>query len=269
MVPKLKDFLHILEEIAPSYMAYEWDNPGLQVGCLSQEIKKIFISLDPTIKAVRKASTRDAQLLLTHHPLIFKHISCIYQESYPGNVIFESFKKGISIVAAHTNLDMTYCGINDMLANLFALQSVETLQKREDLMIDTVGMGKIGDLLEPMSLADMTESVKVVLGAKRVKVVGEKNSIIRRVAVVGGSGGRTIPMASKKGADLLITGDVTHHEALEAQNAGLALIDGGHFHTEKAALIPFADRLKGTLTEQDWDVTVEVYKDEKNPMRCE
>ena len=87
--------------------------------------------------------------------------------------------------------------------------------------------------------------------------------------MIGGSGGGMIPAASKKGADLLITGDVSHHEALEAKNLGLALIDGGHFHTEKAALRLFADRLKGKLIEQAWDIIVEVYKDEKGPIRFE
>ncbi|MDY7035856.1 MAG: Nif3-like dinuclear metal center hexameric protein, partial [Thermodesulfobacteriota bacterium] len=155
MVPKLKDILNILEEIAPAYSAEEWDNPGLQVGYPSQEVNKIFVALDPTLKAVEKALKSNAQLLLTHHPLIFKSLSCINKEIYPGNVISEALKKGISIVAAHTNLDVAQGGINDILANLFSLDNIEALWKRDDFKFDNAGIGRIGDLPEPMKLGDM------------------------------------------------------------------------------------------------------------------
>jgi len=269
MIPKLKDIIDILEKIVPSLMAEEWDNPGLQIGNSSQEIKKILISLDPTIKALKKASDRNAQLLLTHHPLIFKPLSCLNQNEYPGDVIFEAFRKGISIFAAHTNLDVMRGGINDILANLFGLQDIQVLQKKENVAMNGAGLGRIGDLLEPMGLATMIETVKAVLGTNKVKVVGNKNIKIKRVAVVGGSGGGMISLASKKGADLFISGDITHHEALEAESLGMALIDGGHFHTEKAALTLFANRLKDTLIDQGWDVIIEVNTDERGPMRYE
>jgi putative NIF3 family GTP cyclohydrolase 1 type 2 len=113
----------------------------------------------------------------------------------------------------------------------------------------------------------MIEIVKKVLGTGSVMVVGHDDIEIRRVAVVGGSGGGMVPMASAKGASLLITGDVGHHETLEAETLGLALIDAGHFHTERAALRPFADHFKEKLKERAWDVIVEVYEDEKCPMR--
>jgi putative NIF3 family GTP cyclohydrolase 1 type 2 len=120
-VPKLKAVLDILEQIAPSSAADDWDNLGLQVGHLSQDIEKIFISLDPTLKAVRKALKRNAQLLLTHHTLIFKPISSLNREVYPGNVIFEALENGLSIVAAHTSLDVVQNGINDILAEAFKM----------------------------------------------------------------------------------------------------------------------------------------------------
>ena len=267
MIPKLKDIFDILEEMAPSYIAEGWDNTGLQVGNFSLETKKIFVALDPTLKAVRETSNRQAQLLLTHHPLIFKSLSHINEETYPGIVIFEAFKKGISIVAVHTNLDVIQGGINDILARLFELQDVDLLEKKDDLTMDDAGLGRIGSLQEPMSLSSMIERVKTILGSRSIKVVGREEMKIRRVAVVGGSGGGMVSEASKKGADLLITGDVSHHDALGAENLGLALIDGGHFHTEKIALRHFANRLKSTLIKEDWDVTVETYDDETSPMR--
>ncbi len=269
MAPKLKVILELLEEIAPSSAAEEWDNPGLQVGHLSQEIEKIFISLNPTLKAVKKAFKRNAQLLLTHHSLIFRPLSSLDQQIYPGDVISEALEKGISIVSAHSNLDVVQGGINDILADLFGLQDVEVLENRNDLGIEGAGLGRIGRLPAPLKLGQMTKKVREVLGTERVKVVGQKNRRIGRVAVVGGAGGATVSMASKKGADLLITGDVRHHEALEAENLGLALIDAGHFHTEKAAMGPFGDRLKDAFMKRNMDVVVEVYKDEVDPARYE
>lgn len=268
-MPKLKAVLDILEEIAPSSAAEEWDNSGLQVGHLSQEIEKIFISLDPTLKALRKAIKRNAQLLLTHHPLIFHPISSLNRELYPGDIICEALENGIAIVAAHTNLDLVGGGISDSLADLLSIQDVEVLEKRSILGIDNAGLGRIGDLPDPVRLSKMIKRIKAILGADRIRVVGRKNRIIRRVAVVGGAGGGMVSLASKKGADLLISGDIRHHEALEARISGLALIDAGHFHTEKTALAVFAERLKDALIKQDLDLIVEIYDDEKGPMRYE
>ncbi|UCB47965.1 MAG: Nif3-like dinuclear metal center hexameric protein [Deltaproteobacteria bacterium] len=269
MMPKLKAILKVLEEIAPSGAAEEWDNPGLQVGHLSQEIMKIFISLDPTLKAVREAFKRNAQLLLTHHSLIFRPLSSLNRQIYPGDVIAEALEKRISIVSAHTNLDVVQGGINDILADLFGLQGVEVLEDRNDLGIEGAGLGRIGNLPAPLKLGQMTKKVKEIFGMERVRVVGQKNRRIGRVAVVGGAGGGLVSMASKKGADLLITGDVRHHEALEAERSGLALIDAGHFHTEKAALRPFGDHLKEAFMKRKMEVVVEVYKDEVGPTRYE
>jgi dinuclear metal center YbgI/SA1388 family protein len=268
-VPKLKAILEVLEEIVPSRVAEEWDNPGLQVGHLSQEVEKILIALDPTLKAVRQAFKRNAQLLLAHHNLIFRPLSSVDRQVYPGDVISEALDKRISIVSAHTNLDVVQGGINDILADLFGLQGVEVLDTKTDLGIQGVGLGRVGTLPTPLKLAQMTKKVKGVLGTERVKVVGQKDRRIGRVALVGGAGGSMVSLASKNGADLLVTGDVRHHEALEAESLGLALMDAGHFYTEKAALGPFGDRLGKAFIKRKMKVLVEVYGDEKDPARYE
>jgi dinuclear metal center YbgI/SA1388 family protein len=267
MIPKLKDILDLLEEIAPLRLAEEWDNPGLQVGIHSQEVGKVFVSLDPTLQALKKAVKAEAQLLLTHHPLIFQPLSHLDGDLYPGNVIFEALRHGVAIVAAHTNLDVARGGINDMLADLFHLSDVEVLQPVEGNSGRDIGLGRIGNIPEPMSLSDMIERVKSVLGSKGLRMVGSKARKIRRVALVGGSGGSLVATASKKGADLLITGDVGHHDALEAESRGLALIDGGHFYTEKEALALFARQLKGLMEKRGWRVEVVSHHDEKNPFQ--
>ena len=160
-MPKLIAVLDILEEIAPSHVAEDWDNPGLQIGDLSQEVGKVFISLDPTLKSLRKAVKRNAQVLLTHHPLIFNPISSLIRDRYPGDVIFEAIERGVSIIAAHTNLDAVRGGINDGLAGLFGLQEVGGLEERSDL--DEGGLGRIGDLPEPVRLGELTKRIRPFL----------------------------------------------------------------------------------------------------------
>ncbi|MBU2497475.1 MAG: Nif3-like dinuclear metal center hexameric protein [Proteobacteria bacterium] len=267
MVPTLFDVLELLEKLAPSRLAEEWDNPGLQVGEPSKEIRKVLVALDPNLQALKEAAGRGAQLLLTHHPLIFRPLTCLNAEIYPGNVIFEAIQEGIAIVAAHTNLDVVPGGISDALARLFDLQEVEVLQENLDSRIPGAGLGRIGNLQKPMSLFSIMDATKALLDTNDVRVLGSKDLMIRRVAVVGGAGGGMVAVASKKGADLLVTGHISHHEALEAQDRALALIDGGHFHTEKAALRPIKDRFVSMMEDRGWNVLVEIFENENAPLR--
>jgi dinuclear metal center YbgI/SA1388 family protein len=261
----VRDMLDLLEEIAPAHLAEPWDNPGLQVGSYSQVVTRIFFALDPTSNALRRASKCRAQLLLTHHPLIFRPFTQLDITSYPGNVIVEAIKSGISVASAHTNLDVARGGINDILSELLDLQNVEVLKEVGEG--DGTGLGRIGDLPEPSLLSGVERSVKGLFGAEKLKVVGDGDPQIRRVVVVGGSGGGLVTLASQKGADLLLTGDVSHHHALEARSLGIALIDTGHFHAEKKAFGIFARRVDGMLVARGWQVRVEVDDEEANPMR--
>jgi len=202
-------------------MAEEWDNTGLQVGNLSREIHTIFVALDPTFYSVQEASRHGAQLLLTHHPLIFKPLSQIERNHYPDNAIFEAVKRDISIVSAHTNLDVARGGINDMLAKKFNLKKVETLQKRNNVGINQgFGLGRIGDLPSSVSLSKMILKVKDILSADYLRIVGREDMEIKRIAIVGGAGGNLVPLAFSSGADLLVTGEVVERDRRRRRASG-------------------------------------------------
>ena len=254
----------MLETIAPARLAEPWDNSGLQVGSLSQKITKVFTSLDPTLNALISAAEAKAQLLFTHHPLIFKPLSRVDINSFPGDVVAEAARRGVSIVAAHTNLDAARGGINDILADLMGLRNVKVLKNADEM--DGVGLGRIGDLPGPTRLSAVARNVKKVLGTQNIKMVGQKSALIHRLAVVGGSGGSLLSLAYENGADLLLTGDVGHHVALEAKSLGMALLDGGHFHTEKTAFRVFVKNLNKILKAKGWDVTFEIDKNETDPI---
>jgi dinuclear metal center YbgI/SA1388 family protein len=264
MILRLKDFLDVLETVAPARWAESWDNPGLQVGCPTQEIRRIFSSLDPSSKALRSASTANAQLLFTHHPLIFKPLSRLNTDTFPGDVITEAARKEIAIVAAHTNLDVAQGGINDILADLLGLTDVEVLQPID--AADGIGLGRIGNLPRPADLSAVARAIKKTLSKPEIRAVGQRDLMIRRLAVVGGSGGSLVSLAAEKGADLLLTGDVGHHVALEAQALGMALIDGGHFHSEKIAFKIFAKTLDALLKSKGWEIDVVIDEDEVDPI---
>jgi len=264
MIPTLGDFLRLIERIAPMRLAEPWDNPGLQIGDSGQQIKKIFSSLDPTLDALKNTFKSDAQVLFTHHPLIFKSVSHIDVNTYPGQILVQAAQKNISVVTAHTNLDVAKGGINDILANLLGLQDVEILQPHEDG--SGMGLGRVGDLPEPMDLLSFSKIVKKSLGADHIRLVGQEAVPLRRIAVVGGSGGSLVSTAAEKGADALVTGDVGHHAALEAESLGIALIDGGHFHTEKTAFNIFCRNLKDFFRKEGWEVGVEIDSTQVDPI---
>lgn len=267
MYPNIEQVLDLMEQIAPKRLAEEWDNPGLQIGGRLDPIKKILISLDPTLEAVRAAAKQKAQLLLTHHPLFFKPMRSIERDTYPGTVLWEAIKKEVSIISAHTNLDAAKEGINDQLAELLALKDIRPLGEADESFSADEGMGRLGRLAEASRLTALVETVKKRLGAAVVRVVGRPERMILHVAVVGGSGGGMIEAASRAHADVLITGDIGHHHALKAKDLGLALIDAGHYETEKAALNVIKDRLSSRLAALNWTVEVGLFSEEESPLR--
>jgi len=256
-----------LETVAPLSISEKWDNPGLQVGSYGQQIRKIMLSLDPTVEAVREARRRNAQVLLVHHPLLFKPLSCLNLDTYPGTVIQESLQGNVSIVAIHTNLDGAAEGINQILAELLSLQDVEPLQ--EIPQYPEGGMGRVGTLPERTSVGLLAERLKSLLSAEKVRIIGSTDRPVGRIALLGGAGGSMISRAVEMGADVFVTGDVTYHQALEAKTLGLALIDAGHFCTERTAYHHFGNRLKHLFREKQVTVEVEMYQEERDPFAYE
>lgn len=259
----LNEFIKLLNDIAPFEMKEEWDNPGLQVGDPSTEIRKVLISLDPTMEAVRRAVALNAELLITHHPLIFKSINSVNKESYPGNIIFTAIKEGLSIVSMHTNLDMSVNGINRLLAREFRLKDIKPLEINERISQEGGGIGVIGNLESPVNIREFLNITKKILGTKALRVLGNNEKTVSKVAIVGGSGGQFISVSKEKGADLLLTGDLSHHNWLEAMRLGIAMIDGGHFFTEALSMRLFSFELKSVMGNKEIEIIY--FDDERAP----
>ena len=217
-------FKQIFEELYPPTLAEEWDNVGLQVGTMNKDLTNILVTLDLTKDVIQEAINQKCNLILCHHPMIFKPVKTVSSDSYLGSMIEMLVKNDISVYIAHTNFDNAKTGMNAILADLLNLQDLEIFEfvNEED------GLGRIGTLPKPLSLVDFVKQLKQSFQIPVVKVTGEIEKQVQKVAIVGGSGSSVIPASHQYNPDVIITGDVTYHHALDAINTGLTVLDVGH-----------------------------------------
>ncbi|WP_222927204.1 Nif3-like dinuclear metal center hexameric protein [Thermosediminibacter litoriperuensis] len=366
-MPACQTVINIIERLAPRKLALEWDNVGLMVGDYSAKVDRILVALTVTPGVMNYAIEHKMDMIISHHPFLFKPLKSIKRDLPSGRMIYDAVKHDIVIYSAHTNLDVASGGVNDLLAGCLDLEGVEVLEptreeplkkivvfvprgyedavrdamgdagaghignyshctfnvagigtfrplekarpfigeagrleRVEEVRIETIapeslvkkivsamlkahpyeevaydlypvenkggvfGLGRIGYLKSPLTLKDLCENIKQKLGVNSLRVVGDLTKKVSKVAVCGGAGGNLVSKAAFLGADVYITGDVKYHEAEEARITGMALIDAGHYSTEKLILNFIADHLKKELSALGEDVCVEVY-DEGEP----
>ena len=252
MLATVNDLVALLEELMPSNLAEDWDNVGLMLGRRGKTVKKILLALDLTKEVVEQAISQKADLIVTHHPAIFKKLKRVVDNDWQQDLLLTLAENGIAVYSAHTNLDCVSTGVNDVLAKLLKLEDTDVLD-------DSNGLGRIG-VVEEMALADYAQLVKASLRADYV-IVGDAGKPVHKVAVCGGAGSDLIDIALAKGADTLVTGDVKYHSAQQAVFSGLNIIDAGHQPTELPVLDKLADRLSLRLVERELDVVVNVAKE--------
>jgi dinuclear metal center YbgI/SA1388 family protein len=355
---KVSDILGIINKIAPPTLAEHWDNVGLQVGDPAQEVERIMVALDPGPQAVDAALERSCQLLLTHHPLIFKPLKRISTNDETGRMIHRAISGGLSILSAHTNYDSAGSGVNDILAAALgvtgcrplkvmlreellklvvyvpethqeqlmeallpfsslsvkyadcsfrvsgqgtfrpldgaapylgsvgalervaesrfeilvrkpelqpALKALRKAHPYEEPAFDIIpllneghceGIGRVGTIETPVLLKDFVATVKERLGLKSLRFVGDAEQRISRIALCGGSGTSLLHDAAREGADLFVTGDIKYHDAREAQSLGIALLDAGHFATERLMIQGLSIQLERECVKRKYEVEV-------------
>lgn len=233
---KCSDVIKILEDLAPVSCACEWDNPGLLAGRRDKEVRKILVTLDAADEAVEKAVKEGADMLLSHHPLIFKPVKKINDEDFITKRILTLIQHDISYYAMHTNFDSAPGCMADLAAERLGLTDAEVLEDMGVLERDGLsmpyGIGKIGNFSKELSVEEAAELVKNAFGLEAVSVYGMDRGIVKRAALCPGSGGSEIEIALQKGADVLITGDISHHQGIDAVARNMAVIDGGHYGLE-------------------------------------
>jgi dinuclear metal center YbgI/SA1388 family protein len=364
---RVQDLLGVVHSLFPPELAEEWDNVGLQVGDPAAGVDRVMIALDPGAEAVAAACSRQAQLLVTHHPLLFKPLRRLTPADPVGRVVWQAVSNGVAIISVHTNLDTAADGLNRWLAERLQLVAAKPLQpaagqllklvvfvpaahaeavadalfaggagqiggydhcafqaagtgtfrpgpgttpfigtagqreRVEEVRLETVvpqrrlsrvlermfkahpyeevaydliplanqlpgcGLGRIGRLAEPLTLAALAERIKAALDCPSVRLVGSPEQAVGKVAVCGGSGAGLIQEARRQGAEVLVTGDVKYHDARQAEELGLALIDAGHFATERLAAAELATRIGEAAAARGWRLDVVVHDGEHDP----
>lgn len=240
------DILDFLETIAPGHMKMDWDNVGLLCGSKSQTVTKILVALDPFEGVCKEARDVGAQLLVTHHPLIFTPPAAITDETSVGRSILFLVQNGICAVNAHTNLDCAPGGVNDVLAARLGLDNIQVIAPQgTDAQEQQWGLLRQGTV-EPQSLDQFLSTVKKALGCEALKYA-DGGKPVHKVAVGGGACGGELADAVKAGCDTFVTSDIKYNQFWDAKNLGINLIDAGHFHTENPVCAYLAAALQAAF----------------------
>ena len=258
---KVNDILDYVNQIAPKTMQYDWDNTGLLCGSRTKEVRKVLVALDPFENVCREAIEIGADVLLTHHPLIFRAPKSITEEDPVGRCILLLASHGISAVNAHTNLDCAPGGVNDVLAETLGLTDI---QVADPMGVDdqgrAYGLLRTG-FVEKQPLAQFLALVKDKLAVPGLRYV-DGGKPVCKVAVGGGACGDEYGTALAAGCDTLVTADVKYNQFRDAYDLGLNLIDAGHFYTENPVVAVLAEKLRARFPE----ITVEVSKTHRDCM---
>ena len=251
------DVLNFIEGIAPPYMKMDWDNCGLLCGRKDKEVKKILVALDPFRNVIQEAIDMGADLIVTHHPLIFRNaLMAVNEDTETGRCVLELMEHGIAAINAHTNLDLAPGGVNDVLAQTLGLQDIQIINP-----IENYGLLRCGTVAE-QPLASFLVSVKENLHCEGLRYV-DTGKPVRKVAVGGGSCADEMQEALDAGCDTFVTADVKYNQFRTAFELGLNLIDAGHFHTENPTMPILAEKLAAQFPE----VTVEFSKNHTDCMK--
>jgi dinuclear metal center YbgI/SA1388 family protein len=343
-VATVREWIAVLDRLYPPSWAEDWDNPGLQVGDPRAAVARVLVALDPTMDVIQEAAAKRAELLVTHHPLVFRPLTALDLSQPVPTAVAEALARGVAVMACHTNADVASPGVSDILARSIGLQDVRPLvttasgrrvklvtfvppeatpkvleamagagagligeydtcsfrvrgtgtfrpggaatpavgekgelneveEDRLEILVPRdhlsaaveamvgvhpyeevaydvyplegtggMGLGRVGELPEDTTARDLAARCERALGVS-VRLAGADDRRVRRIAVCGGSGGSLVLEAVRSGADAFVTGDLKHDHALQADEAGLVAIDGGHHGTEWPFVLHLADRL--------------------------
>ena len=250
----VNEIIKLIEKTAPLALAYEWDNSGLLIGSRGKEVNRIYITLDTNKYTVDEAISLGADMIVSHHPIMFRGVNQIDHDTPSGYVISELIKHDIALYAAHTSMDCAKGGINDVLAEKLGITGTEIIEKNPGF--PGCGLGRIGTVKE-QTLKELAQTVKKALNTPFVRVSGDPGKIIKRAAVGGGACDELIPAARNMCADVMVTADMKYHITMDSVESGIAVIDAGHYPTE----VFVTDIFKNILKDSGAELLISTEKD--------
>ena len=255
---QLARLLNIADTLYPFDLAESWDNVGIQIGDPDRIVERIAFSLDPSPITLEFAARNHCQLLVTHHPILLSPISRITASEYRSRLLMYAAKLDVDVISLHTNLDAAPGGLNDHLTQMIKLEDVQTPGSAK--------CARIGSLWAAMDLQSLADLLGELLETPSVHVIARDNRLVRKIFCVCGSGMGYLTEALRTGAEAMVTGDVKYHGAVEALESGMAVIDCGHFHLEKAAPRIMAEAFTKALEDLDAKIDCIAFEEEKDPL---
>lgn len=224
---KAKEIAALLEELSPIKYTCNWDNVGMHVGRLDKEVLKIVVALDIDDAAIAKAVESGADMIVSHHPLIFNGIKQINDNDFIGKRVITMIENGINGYCMHTNFDC----VGGM-----ATEAADRIKLRDTVVLEEIfegeGIGRVGNLEKVITVKELCEEVKKAFSLDKVVLFGNEEDVVSRVAVSPGSGKGEIDLAIAKGASVIITGDISYHYGIDSVSKGINVIDAGHYGIE-------------------------------------
>ncbi len=263
-----------LKELAPLTLAEDWDNVGLLIGNDAAAVSTVMTCLTLTPDVAREGIGREAQLIVSHHPLLFRPVQRLTTETSDGRMLLELISAGISVYSPHTGYDSAAEGINQQLAELLELSEIDVLrpfsgsQFGQDCGVvgrtnsESMGSGRFGKLQSGMNLRQFNEVVKARLKVKHLQFVGDDAGYVEQVGIACGSAAEFLRDAKAKGCQVLLTGEARFHACLEAQAHQIAMVLPGHYATERPAM----ERLAESLSDSFPQLTVWASDSESDPI---
>jgi dinuclear metal center YbgI/SA1388 family protein len=252
MVCTVGDIAAIMEQWAPADTVDNGDNVGLLAGFSSRNVGSVLIALDVNEGVIEHAASVGANMIIAHHPFIYRPISSVSDTNTAGRLAALAISAGVAVFAAHTNLDRATGGVNDVLCEVIGLTGAKPAFEG--------GIGRMAALGPVMALNDFAMQVKVALDAPIVRVTGREERLIKKLYIVSGAGRHDIGYAIKAGADCMLTGELGYHDAQEALACGLCVVEAGHYDTEKPVLKHIEKHLQSQFQRLQYNVRTAVYE---------
>lgn len=240
---KIKEFISRLEERIPLELEEDWDHSGFQLGNPEEEIQKVYLCLDASPESLREMAEAGANLMVTHHPFFFSPIQDLIEGEPKADAVYYAIRKGLNIYSTHTPFDIVEGGVNTVLEEALGASSTEPLMVEEEK-----SLGLIGELPK-IRLKDLARKLKETLSLDQVILYGDPEREVQRIAWMGGSGMSGWRDALAGQAEVYLTGDVKYHDALDAQDAGLMILDIGHYESEFPAMERLAEIVREIVGE--------------------
>lgn len=239
---KLRNIIEQINKKYPENIQYSWDNSGLNIGNLESEINNIMLTLEITSETVEEAIDKNIDLIISHHPFMFSKVNQILNQDLKGNLIYKLIKNDINVYCMHTSYDVAENGLNDYFVKLMGYKADEILDpvgvtefcdaSTKTTVTKEYGLGRIVRLENDLRALDFLQNLKASLRVENIRLVGDPMATIESFAVVTGSGAEYFQMCKEKNVDLLITGDMKYHQAIDSKELGVMVADFGHFGTE-------------------------------------